>query len=145
MLIPLIIWYNLHTNFPFSAVYMVVNTATEPCRLKVKTSKPLLVPHDHRSSRITRPCYKGLLNFYRSGLDVRYCPCLLVLMQCCNAVQFHSSLLPGNPWSFPSRDRVGISGRSKFQRTESILSSVTYMRTFRSSCQQSHFTITCKI
>jgi len=55
----------------------------------------------------TQPCYRGPLNFYRGGLDVRDRLILLVLMQCCNAGQLLSSLLVGNPWSFPSRGPVG--------------------------------------
>jgi hypothetical protein len=57
--------------------------------------------------RSTQPCYRGQLNFYRGGLDVRDLLTLLVLMQCCNAGQLHSSLLLGNPWFFPSRGPIG--------------------------------------
>lgn len=34
-------------------------------------------------------------------------------MHCFNVVQFYSSVLPGNPWSFPSRGRVGNPGESQ--------------------------------
>jgi len=34
-------------------------------------------------------------------------------MHCFNVVQFYSSFLPGNPWSFLSRGRVGNTGESQ--------------------------------
>jgi hypothetical protein len=46
---------NSHANLPFSAIYVVLNTATEPCWLLVTSAKPLVAPQD----------FKGSLKFQR--------------------------------------------------------------------------------